>query len=150
MVETSSGLLFPTKVFFHSPSSVGGREEGRRVAAYRRGSSNTVRGDYSCKDPQQPCRNLKKHEESPRDRLVVAVHPRGEARVGIRLNVLVYVGLSRKVRWIATDIFLPLGLVHTYVVNPYVHRERQMFEINGAEAFGHSQVDDNVLEPDAH
>jgi len=80
---------------------------------------------------------------------VVVVHPRGEAWVGIRVNVLIYVGLSREVRWVTADIFLSLGLVHTYVVNPHVHRERQMFKINGAEAFGHSQVDDNVLEPDA-
>ena len=96
--------------------------------------------------PQQSCGNLEKHEGSPRHCLVIIVHPRSEVRVGIRVSVLVYVVPSREVWWVAADIFLPLRLIYTYVVNPHVYGERQMFKVNGAEVLGNPQVDDNILE----
>ena len=93
-----------------------------------------------------PAGDLEKHEKSPRHRLMIIVHPRGEARVSICISVPVYVGLRREVLWVAADIFLPLGLIHAYVINPHMHRERQMFKVNETEAFGQSQVDDNILQ----
>lgn len=62
----------------------------------------------------------------PRNVLLVVVHPSGEVWVSIRIFIQVDVGLGREARWVAADVFLSLRLVHAYVVNLEVHREREV------------------------
>ena len=76
---------------------------------------------------------------------MVVVHPSGEVWVGICFNELVDVGLGREPRWFTTNVLPPVRLIHTYVVNLQMHREREVVQVNDSEIFGHPQVKDNVL-----
>ena len=77
---------------------------------------------------------------------MIVVNPCGEVRIAIRINVLVDVGLSREARWFTTDILLSRWLIHAYIVDLHVYRERYVFDINSTKVFGHSQVNDDILE----
>ena len=110
-------------------------------------SSNIARGDYSCRRAfRNTARTWKSMNSVPRHRLVIVVYPCCEVGVGICFDVLADVGLGREVRWFAADVLPPFRLIHTHVVNLHVHRERYVFKINETEVFGHSQIDDNILE----
>ena len=82
----------------------------------------------------------------PWHRLVIVVNPCGEVRVSICIDVLVDVGLSREARRFTTDVLLPRRLIHAYVIDLHVHRERYVFDVNETEVFGHSQINDDILE----
>lgn len=69
-------------------------------------------------------REPRKVRNLPRYRLVIVIDPGREVGVSICISVLIDVGLSREVLWVATDILLPHRLIHAYVVNLHVRGER--------------------------
>lgn len=80
-----------------------------------------------------------------RERLLEIVHPRCQVRVRVRLHVCVNIRRGRKLGWVTADVLRSRRLIYAHIVDAHDRWVSEQVEIDRAEGFGDTEIDDHIL-----